>query len=137
MSGARAFLRGLVAAAILGSAAPLGLLLVGPVFGGRTVLWMMLAAAAAVALARSVANGRTQPGRSLLLEVVFVACGLAFALCLAAPGLAGAALALWGFGLVLSLRALLPDGASAPVMGPDDPFDEARARALALLEEEP
>lgn len=137
MSGMHAFLRGLVAAAVLAGVAPLALLLLGPVFGGRLVLVGMLGAAAVVALARSLAAARGRRGRMLARQTLLVASGLLLATWLLTPGLLGASLALWGFGLVLSLGTLLPGAEGKPAAGSEDPFEAARSRALALLEEEP
>jgi hypothetical protein len=137
MSGMHAFVRGLVAAAVLAGVAPLALLLLGPVFGGRLVLVGMLGAAAVVALARSAAAARGRRGRLLARQALLVASGLLLATWLLTPGLLGASLALWGFGLVLSLGALLPGAEGPAAAGNEDPFEAARSRALALLEEEP
>jgi hypothetical protein len=77
-------------------------------------------------------------GRTLVLETLLVLLGFVFARWLAVPGLLGAALAVWGFGLVRSLRALVPDSpAPSPGRSSDDAFEAARSRALALLEQEP
>jgi hypothetical protein len=53
------------------------------------------------------------------------------------PGLLGAAFGLWGFGLVLGLGVVVPDVEHEPAARCADAFEAARARALALLEEEP
>lgn len=135
MSGTDAFARGLVGATVLAGLAPLALLALGPFLGSRTALWSLLAAAAAVALARSAAAQRARSGRGVAVDALVVLAAVAFGWWLAAPGLLGAALALWGFGLVLSLRPLLPC-LSPRAAGADDAFETARARALALLEEE-
>ena len=136
MSASKAFLRGLVAAALLAVTVPLAVFLAGPILGASLVLCLFLLAAAAVALARSTAAPRMQRGRRLVADAVFVVAALGFACWLATPGLLGAALAAWGFGLLLSLRSLLPlPGVEGP--SSDDAFEAARARACALLEEEP
>ena len=138
MSGARVFARGLACAALLAALAPLALLALGPFLGGGAVLRLLLGAAAALALAHSLAVARGQRRRAAATTALFILAGLALASWLAVPGLLGGALALWGFGLVLSLRVLLPgSGAEPPPACGDDAFEAARARALALLEQEP
>lgn len=75
--------------------------------------------------------------RALVAHTFFVLLGFVFATWLAVPGLVGAAVAVWGFGLVLSLRTLACGGSEPALATDDDAFEAARARALALLDEEP
>ena len=76
-------------------------------------------------------------GRALVANTLLVLAGFVFATWLAAPGLAGAAIAVWGFGLAVSLRTLARGEATGQRSSPADAFEAARARALALLDEEP
>ena len=78
---------------------------------------------------------RRAPGRALALELALGAAGLALARLAFAPSLAGTVLAIWAFGLVQSAWPLLGEGRAAELPGLD-PFDEARRRAEALLDEE-
>ena len=64
-------------------------------------------------------------GRALVANTLLVLAGFVFATWLAAPGLA------------VSLRALARGEAPAPRASSADAFEAARARALALLDEEP
>jgi hypothetical protein len=131
-----AFARRLVGAFLLAALTPVALLLFGPVLGARTALFCLLSAAAAVAIASIDATPRARRGRRLLGHALLVVAAVAFAWWLALPGLFGSALALWGFGLVLSLGALLPSPDGETPHAGDDAFESARARALALLDEE-
>jgi hypothetical protein len=79
---------------------------------------------------------RAAPGRALAVELALG--GAAFALARLAfdPSVAGTALAIWAFALVESAWPLF--GAGGPAAAPGtDPFDEARRRVEALLDEEP
>ena len=89
-----------------------------------------------LAIARSGFLYRSRPARALLLECSLAGGGLLAAYTLARPTLLGAALAIWSFFLVQSLYCLtggvrerLPEEPSI------DPFEQARRRALALMEE--
>jgi len=79
---------------------------------------------------------RRAPGRALAVELGLGAAGLALARLAFEPSLAGTALAIWGFGLVQSAWPLLGESPAAEPPGLD-PFDEARRRLEALLDEEP
>jgi hypothetical protein len=88
-----------------------------------------------LATARSGFLYRLPAARAVAIEIVLCGGGLLFARFLAAPSARGLMLALWGFLLVQSiyvlvggLRVSLPGGSRR------DPFVEAHARALELLE---
>jgi hypothetical protein len=91
--------------------------------------------AIAIGLCRSGLLHARRPARALLLELVLIAGGLLAARALAAPGLVGVSLAIWGFFLVQSLGFLIggrePQGDAPTGL---DPFDAARNQALELLE---
>ena len=92
--------------------------------------------ALAIGICRSGLLHARKPGRALVLEIALVAGGLVVARSLAAPGILGVGLALWGFFLVQSLAFLVAgrrDRADRPAGA--DPFDFARGRALAILDE--
>ncbi len=95
-----------------------------------------LGAAVGLGVARSGVVFRTSAARALAVEAVLLGGGLALARFLAAPTLLGAALAIWGFGLVQS--AFFAIGGvrerSAESAGPDR-FERARRRAAELLED--
>ncbi len=137
MSSERTFARSLVRALLLAALTAALVVTTAPAASARTVLWIVLGAAALGALVRRAAGAHRRPAPGFAAEALLVAAALAFAVWLATPGVLGAALAAWGFGLVLGLRALLP--APRPCARPpeEDAFDAARARALALLEDEP
>jgi hypothetical protein len=126
-----------VGAFVLAALTPAGLLVLGPFLGPRTALWCLLSAAATVVLARSAVAPHTRRGRSFGGDALWVFAAVTFAWWLAQPGLLGGALALWGFGLMLSLGALVPPRDGARPSDGSDAFDAAHARALALLEDEP
>jgi hypothetical protein len=75
--------------------------------------------------------------RGLWREVVFLTAGALLAKFLLLPGPMGAAFALWGFLLVQSCWFLLPAPAPARAEAAPgiDGFEQARARALAILED--
>jgi hypothetical protein len=87
-------------------------------------------------LGRSVVLYRERPARALVTEAALVGGGLLFARALATPSAGGVMLAVWGFFLVQSLFFLV--GGVAPradEAARRDPFEEAYARAMALVEE--
>jgi hypothetical protein len=122
--------RALAAGALAGALATLFLAL------SRDVGDVAVGAAIAVGVARSGFLTRRRPLRAIALEALLLAGGLAAARAFFSPGLAGVALALWGFFLVQSLAPLV-GGASPRRAAPEgvDPFEHARARAEALLDE--
>ena len=89
-----------------------------------------------LALSRSGFLYRSQPARALLLEGALSGGGLAFAYAMAGPGLLATALAIWGFFLAQSLF-FLAGGVKQRDAEPagTDPFEKARQRALALMDE--
>jgi len=134
----------IVYAALLGStprrairnatAAMMGAILVVMVSNGMQGLAIGLASV--LALVRSGLEYSTRPARALVLEMLLGGSALAFASWVASPGWLGDAAGLWAFALVQSLYFLVPGrfrkGAEAAV---GDPFESARERLLALLEE--
>jgi hypothetical protein len=95
-----------------------------------------IGSALAVGVCRSGFLYSHRPIRALLLEFALLGAGLAVAGWLATPGLLGVALAVWGFFLVQSLWFLV-GGRKERTDTPDgvDPFEHARGRALALLDD--
>lgn len=96
----------------------------------------VLGAAAILAVARSGFLYRAQPARALVLEVALIAGGLVFARVLGGPTSLGLALGIWGFFLVQSLffvaGGVRERQAEASAV---DPFERARRKALAVLED--
>ena len=89
-----------------------------------------------VALVRSGLASESRRVRSLVVEAVLGGTSLVFAAWLATPGWLGSAAALWGYVLVQSLYFLIPrsrESSRGETEG--DPFDRARDRLLAMLEE--
>jgi len=96
---------------------------------------LAVGAALLVAVVRSGFLYRGPQPRLLLLEGVLLLAGLAVAEALAAPGVLGIALAIWGYFLVQSLYFLLARPARRAVRPAGDPFERARERLERLLEE--
>ncbi len=122
--------RGVAAAGAAGlAAAAVGVLAARPTEA-------ILGAALIVAAARSGLLYRRRPARALLIEGALLFGGLLFARALAGPTLLSASLAIWAFFLVQSLFFLA--GGLRERQGEEpriDPFERARKRALALMEE--
>ena len=96
----------------------------------------ILGAALLVAVARSGFLYRGKPARVVLVEAGLVFGGLLVARALAGPTLLSAGLAIWVFFLVQSLFFLAGGVRERPPDEPRiDPFERARKRALALMEE--
>lgn len=95
-------------------------------------------AALLIGVCRSGLLYRARPLRALVVEAGLLACGLGLARAVGAPTLLGCAMAIWGFGLVQSCFFLIAgrEARGEPIEG-IDPFELARDRALALLDEEP
>jgi len=94
-----------------------------------------LLSALMIAVCRSGFLYRSRPGRALLAELLLALAGLAVAHLLWGPGLIATALALWGYYLVQSVFFLI-GGVQPRRPSPEgDPFELARSRLLALLEE--
>jgi hypothetical protein len=89
---------------------------------------LCVALAATLGVARSVLTHRTAAARAVVLEGVLLAGGLAFA-----RFLGGGALAVWGFFLVQSCFFLV-GGVTERAPLRSDPFDEAWARAMDVME---
>jgi len=80
---------------------------------------------------------RARSARACLAEAALLGGGLALARFLAVPGLLGTALGIWGFFLVQSVFFLIGGVRERrAAAGGLDPFDLARTRLAALLEEE-
>ena len=97
---------------------------------------LIVALAAFLGLVRSGFLYRAQPARAALLEGLLLGGGLLFGRFLVDPSAPGIALAIWGFFLVQSLFFLV--GGIRARSEPEtrlDPFEEARSRALSLLED--
>jgi hypothetical protein len=134
------FAAGLRFAALAALAWPLAAAALAPWLGSAAALHLHIAACAfAFALrfgAARLAALRRAPARALAVELVLAAGSLALARLAFAPSVAGAALAIWAFLLVQSAWPLLAVARDPEAAGLD-PFDEARRRAEALLDEEP
>lgn len=130
-SNSRAAIRNACVATI-GAAAVLLLARVGSAGLGEVAVGLTLV----VALVRSGLDPSARGPRSLVAEMLLGTAALAFAAWLAGPTWLGSAAALWGFVLVQSLYFLIPIG-RRPDLGTvgGDPFDRARERLVAMLEE--
>ncbi len=96
----------------------------------------ILGGALILAVARSGFLYRGKPARTLVIEAGLIVGGLLFARMFAGSTLLGAALAIWAFFLVQSLFFLAGGVREREPEEPRvDPFERARKRALALMEE--
>lgn len=134
------YVAGLAATRRGGLGAALLALLVGSAALG--VLWtpreVILAAALALGLCRSGVLYRAPFARAVALESLLLGGGLVLAAHLAGGGLLSGCLAVWGFFLAQSVFFLVAGVSTRRGSGEaEDPFDAARARLLAVLEEEP
>jgi len=77
---------------------------------------------------------RSPAARAVVTEAILVGAGLAFARHLGGPSLAGVVLAIWGFFLVQSFYPLVGGIRVRSRAADRDPFEEAHARALAILQ---
>jgi hypothetical protein len=119
-----------VVAAGIASALGAGVLLLAP--GIATVA---AGAAAMVGVCRSGVLYRSRRARALVIETCLLAGGLGLARFLAGPDTAQMAFAIWGFFLVQSFFFLAGGIAErAETTAGLDPFEVARARAIALME---
>jgi len=94
---------------------------------------LVLGLGAVVAGLRSGLLWPRAPARAVVLEVALVGGGFVFARALAGGTPVAVMLAIWGFFLVQSVFFLVT-GAARRTPGRGDPFEEARRRALALLD---
>jgi hypothetical protein len=95
-----------------------------------------LGLALALGVARSGFLYQTAPARAVTIEATLLVGGLLFARFLAGAGVFSTALAVWGFVLVQATFLLVGGTAPRLAAGPRrDPFEEAHARALRLLED--
>jgi hypothetical protein len=92
-------------------------------------------AALIVAAGRSLLFERSQPLRALAVEGVVAAGALFAAKLVGGPGLIGVGLGVWAFFLVQSAFFLVPGLARRRAAVEGDPFDRARERLLALLDQ--
>ncbi len=119
-----------VATAGIGSALAAGVLLLAPSLGTIAV-----GAALIVGVCRSGVLYRSRRARALVAETLLLAGGLGLARFLAGPDTLQVAFAIWGFFLVQSFFFLLGGVAERAVTPAGlDPFEVARARAVALME---
>ncbi len=127
---ARGWHRGFAAGAVAGLAA------VAVAVLATTPTEAVLGAVAILAVARSGFLYRSKPARAVALEAAVTFGGLLFARLLAGTTLLSSALAFWGFFLVQSLFFLAGGVRERESEEPRiDPFERARRRALALMEE--
>ena len=102
-------------------------------FVAQTASELAVGLAVIVGVARVVLHPAA-PARTIVREAVLLVAGLLLARLLAGPSLASIALAVWAFLLVQSFFFL--GGGRRPLLrAQGDAFEEARRRALALLEE--
>lgn len=98
----------------------------------------VMGAAAILAAVRSGYLFRGAPARAFVVEGVLAGGGLVFARALAGSSFLSLGLAFWGFFLLQSIFFLIGGIAERPADEPRlDPFEAARRRALALMEEMP
>lgn len=98
----------------------------------------VMGAALVLATVRSGYLFRCRPARAFVVESVLAGGGLAFAGALADGSLLGLGLAFWGYFLLQSAFFLIGGFTERPADGPRlDPFEVARRRALALMEDLP
>jgi hypothetical protein len=147
--GARSVLALFTLAAAVGYAALLGPSLRSRVrnggaalLGGVVVLVLArgfaeiaLGMALVLALVRGFLARRSPPLRALVVEIALGVGGLCLARWLAVPGVLGAAAGFWGYALVQSLYFLVPGGHLEAVETTGDPFERARERLSALLDD--
>jgi len=96
----------------------------------------MLGASVVLAVVRSGLLYRSRPARALLIESMLIGGGLLFGGILAGGTPIRMAASLWGFYLVQSLFFVIGGVAARPSRAPEgDPFESARARAMAAMEE--
>ncbi|MGH7803632.1 MAG: hypothetical protein ACREQJ_04740, partial [Candidatus Binatia bacterium] len=101
----------------------------------RSVAELAIGLGAILAVGRSAFLYRAPAARAAVVEALLIGGGLLFARWLAGPSPLGMVAALWGFFLVQSIYFLIGGVRGRPVTGRRrDPFEEAHARALALLE---
>lgn len=117
---------------VAAGAAALGLALAAVVHStGELVVGL----GAVLATARSTLLYRARAARAVVTEVALVGGGLLFARALAAPSVLGTMLGIWGFLLVQSTFFLVGGTRPRPAAAVRrDPFEEAYARATALLD---
>jgi hypothetical protein len=119
-----------IAATGIAAALGAGVFLLAPSIGT-----IAAGAALIVGLCRSGVLYRSRRARALLTETCLLAGGLGLARFLAGPDTLQVAFAIWGFFLVQSFFFLLGGVAErAEVPLGLDPFEVARARAMALME---
>jgi hypothetical protein len=104
------------------------------------VVWRLPPSEVAVSLAvmlgvvRSRVLYRARRSRGLVIEAALVGGGLWFAAFLMASPVLSIALAIWGFFLVQGLFFLVGRTLRGASAGGTDPFDQAHARAVAVLD---
>jgi hypothetical protein len=135
----RRFVKAVLLAAAVAAGLPAFLVVVSPFVGSAfaKAAWFgaLFLAHGSLVAARTVATPAGVRLRSLATDLAATALGIALARWLAAPGLAGAMLATWGFALVQCLRLLAPASVRhEDALAQDDRFEAACARARDLLE---
>ena len=138
VASAAIYVAGLTPRRVHGVGAAIVVALLGALFAAvtREPEVVALGTAIGVGVCRSGLLYRARTGRALATEIGLLGGGLLLARFLAAPGVLGVALALWGFFLVQSGFFLI--GGVAERRGDTrgiDRFETAHRRALALLEE--
>jgi hypothetical protein len=138
-----------VTAAYLGGLAPertrrIGVFVVAALAGcvlaivTRNLTEQVLGLAVLLATVRSAFLYRAAGARAVAIEAVLIGTGLLFARFLSGPSIVAVMLSVWGFFLVQSLYFLIGGVRARPADGRHpDPFEDARARVLAILETPP
>jgi hypothetical protein len=134
------FASSLLWAALAAAAWPAVAVVLGPVLGLRSALVLHLLVSGTLWLVRfGPARLRAlerKPLRGAVRELAVVLAAYGLARAAFAPTLAGTALAIWAFGLVLGAGFLLAGGGNdRDETDRPDPFEEAMRRARAALEE--
>jgi hypothetical protein len=138
VASAAFYVAGLTPRRVHGAGAAIVAALLGTLFAAvtREPDVVALGAAIGVGVCRSGLLYRARPARALATELGLLGGGLLLARFLAAPGVLGVALALWGFFLVQSGFFLIGGVTEGPRHSRGiDRFENARRQALALLEE--
>ena len=117
------------------------LLMGGAALGAMTIVGtrqeFVLVLVTAFGVLRSGLLYQARPARAIAVELGLGISALVFARFLAASGSAAPVLALWGWFLVQSFFFLIQGSSPRAADRLGDPFEQAHARAIALLERDP
>lgn len=139
MNVERPFAKGIVVSALAAVATAAFVATAGLVVGQFFACLLAFAGLAALhgvgIVARALATPRERRVRVIARDLALTALGLVLAASLLGPGLFGLGLAVWAFGLVQCFALVGPAPRSHAPAAPDDAFEAARGRALAILDE--